>query len=425
MRGAADALGPGAHKQHGTRVIACSIVLYSLQPECRRNTTQSASRSSFDWKCCRYSVKVDRDKRILLLVRALDAGGSERQLTETATSLHKAGWTVHVGCFHDSGIRAAELRKAGVAVVRFPVRSFRSLSAVQAGAAFAQYAMRHGIALTHSFDAPTTMFSTFAGRLSRRRTILSSQRCYRTLHTTSERRLLRITDRLVDGIVVNCEAIRQHLIRDEHVRGDHIHLCYNGIDTTTFASPGTSHDAGSLKQTVVIGTVAVLRPEKGLLTLVEAFAQLTAEHFETKLLIVGDGPLRQPLEDLARSLGVAAKVQFEPSTNDVAGWLNKMDIFVLPSFSEALSNSLMEAMACGLAPVASDVGGNPELVGSGDRGLMFPAGDVRALAERLRCLVQNDAMRKRFGTAAASFIHSEMTKEKSAARMAAIYSAFL
>jgi glycosyltransferase involved in cell wall biosynthesis len=176
---------------------------------------------------------------------------------------------------------------------------------------------------------------------------------------------------------------------------------------------------------VVIGTVAVLRVEKGLLTLVEAFARVQRDYPRTKLLIVGSGPLRQQLEDTARALGIGASVHFEPATSNVADWLNTMDIFVLPSLSEALSNSLMEAMACGVAPVASTVGGNPELVREGETGLLFAPEDAAALAAQLRRLVFDQALRRRFGAAAASFIAENMTIEKSSARMASIYEGFL
>ena len=356
----------------------------------------------------------------------LGAGGSERQLAETAKALHASGWDVHVGCFRDSGFRAEELRKADIPIVRFPVRSFKSFSTVQGFGAFAQYVMRHDIALTHSFDTPLTIFGTMAARMTFRRVVLSSQRSYRELFKPSERRLLRITDRLVDGIVVNCQAIRQHVVADEGMRPDRVHVCYNGLDTDKFfpARPAVLPEPLS-GASIVIGTVAVLRPEKGLATLFNAFAQVSREHRGMKLLVVGSGDTRQELETLARSLGIAANVHFEPATVEVTRWLQATGIFVLPSLSEALSNSLMEAMACGVAPVASRTGGNPELVRDGETGLLFPPGDADALAVQLRLLIEDEALRCRLARNGAAFIRSEMTIAKSAARMAEIYSGLL
>jgi glycosyltransferase involved in cell wall biosynthesis len=365
-------------------------------------------------------------RRILLMGLELGAGGSERQLAETAKALHASGWDVHVGCFRDSGFRVEELRKADIPIVRFPVRSFKSFSTVHGLGTFAQYVMRHDIALTHSFDTPLTIFGTMAARMTFRPVVLSSQRSYRDLFKPSERRLLRITDRLVDGIVVNCQAIRQHVVADEGMRPDRVHVCYNGLDTDKFfpARPPVLPEPLS-GASIVIGTVAVLRPEKGLTTLFHAFAQVSREHPRVKLLIVGSGVMRRELETLASSLEIAANVHFEPATVDVTRWLHATDIFVLPSLSEALSNSLMEAMACGVTSVASSTGGNPELVRDGETGLLFAPGDADALAVQLRCLVENETLRRHLAHKAAAFIRSEMTIAKSAARMAEIYSGLL
>jgi glycosyltransferase involved in cell wall biosynthesis len=356
----------------------------------------------------------------------LGAGGSERQLAETAKALHASGWDVHVGCFRDSGVRVEELRKADIPIVRFPVRSFKSFSTVHGFGAFAQYVMRHDIALTHSFDMPLTIFGTMAGRMTFRPVVLSSQRSYRDLFKPSERRLLRMTDRLVDGIVVNCKAIHQHVVVDEGMPPGRVHICYNGLDTDKFFPVQSPLRPPPLSgASLVIGTVAVLRPEKGLSTLFHAFAQVSQGHLGMKLLIVGSGSMRQELEKLTDSLGIAANVHFEPATVDVTRWLHATDIFVLPSLSEALSNSLMEAMACGVISVASNTGGNPELVRDGETGLLFPPGDAHALSMQLRRVIEDETLRRRLACNGAAFIRSEMTIAKSASRMAEIYSGLL
>jgi glycosyltransferase involved in cell wall biosynthesis len=142
-------------------------------------------------------------------------------------------------------------------------------------------------------------------------------------------------------------------------------------------------------------------------------------------VIVGSGPEEQPLKQLASSLGVMDACHFEPGTKDVAKWLRFMDIFVLPSLSEALSNSLMEAMACGCCPVASRVGGNPELVEPGRTGALFEPGDITGLADQLRLLASDTEGRQRMGAASAARIHSEFTHRAASARMGAIYESML
>ena len=166
----------------------------------------------------------------------------------------------------------------------------------------------------------------------------------------------------------------------------------------------------------VIGTVCALRPEKGLGTLMKAFRKLRAASPGVKLAIVGSGPMRAELE-----AGADADCHFEPAVGNVAPWLRTMDVFVLPSLSEALSNALMEAMGCGCCPVASDTGGNPELIEDGKTGLLFPVGDAEALAERLAVLVGDPAYRRGLAEQAERRMRQHFTRERSARTMAAIY----
>jgi glycosyltransferase involved in cell wall biosynthesis len=141
---------------------------------------------------------------------------------------------------------------------------------------------------------------------------------------------------------------------------------------------------------------------------------------DANLLIVGSGPM---LEQLKASANGAC--HFEPAVKDVAPWLRSIDIFVLPSLSEAFSNSLMEAMACGCCPVASEVGGNPELVTHGETGMLFPPKDAAALAERLDTLLRDPELRGRLAANAQRRMATEFTREAAAQRMGEVYEEFL
>jgi glycosyltransferase involved in cell wall biosynthesis len=142
-------------------------------------------------------------------------------------------------------------------------------------------------------------------------------------------------------------------------------------------------------------------------------------------MIVGSGPMLPDLRKRAAELGILDACHFEPSTPQVPEWLWNMDIFVLPSLSEAFSNSLMEAMACGCCVMASRVGGNPELVEDGVRGLLFRPGDAADLARGLRDAIVNVEFRMRLGEAAHDFLHSHFSSAASARRMGEIYTSLL
>ncbi|HVV45163.1 MAG TPA: glycosyltransferase family 4 protein, partial [Bryobacteraceae bacterium] len=237
------------------------------------------------------------------------------------------------------------------------------------------------------------------------------------------RRLNRIAHRLADGIVVNCEGVGRHLREDYGLPAGKIHVCRNGLDTSVFHPQSASDEKPvALRDAeLVIGSVSVLRPVKSLETLVSAFALIKDIRPGLKLAIVGSGPVREALENQVSELGIADRCVFHPSTSDVAPWLRAIDVFVLPSTSEAFSNSLMEAMGCGCAAVASNVGGNPELVRHGETGLLFTPRDAADLAEQLRALVTDDDLRNRLAGVASAWVAKELSREAAVRRMEEIY----
>jgi L-malate glycosyltransferase len=366
----------------------------------------------------------DAPRAVLLVARELDLGGTERQLTETALGLDHGRFDPHVACFRGGGIRARELKRAGVPVLELGVQSLVSRSAVRGARRLGRYLERHGIQLVHAFDVPSVLFAVPAARWYRVPVVLASQRAHRALTPGITRHLLRLTDRLADGIVVNSKAVARELIAEDGVPRPFLHLAYNGIDTARFRPDGTRAPLLWPERQLAIGVVCALRPEKGLGTLLDAFARLHGKWPRTRLLVVGGGPMREPLGQRAAELGLGTACHFQPAAEEVGPWLRSMDIFVLPSLSEAMSNSLMEAMACGCCVVASEVGGNPELVEHGKTGLLFPAGDSGALAAALDSLVKNESLRQRLAAAGTSFIREGFSAQAAARRMERIYSGF-
>jgi glycosyltransferase involved in cell wall biosynthesis len=339
---------------------------------------------------------------------------------EIARSLDRTRFQVHVGCFH-KGMRADDLESAGIPILQLPVRSFLKPGALLGAWRMIRYIHTHKIQIVHTFDYPLNCFGVPVALIARTRAILSSQRAHRELTPALYWTILRITDRLVKGVVVNSDSVRRQMVARERVPAAMLHLCYNGIDTTRFHAGGRNRMPAMADASLVVGVVCVLRPEKGLSTLLNGFAKFEKNRSGMRLVIVGSGPELESLQLLARELAIADKVRFEPATADVPDWLRSIDIFVLPSLSEALSNALMEAMACGCACVASRTGGNPELIEEDETGLLFQPGSACELAEKLGILADDEALRNRLAQAAAARIQSQFSLAASVSRMQEIY----
>lgn len=358
---------------------------------------------------------------VLLLVRELHLGGCERDLTRLAIHLDRQRFTPHVGCFHEEGVCLPPLREAGVPIVRFPVTSFRNWSAIQGALQLRRYVREHGIRLVHAFDVPMCAWGVPAAAWAGVPVILSSQLSFRDprLAAAAQHRLLRWGDRLATHFFVNSQAVLEHMVRDEGIPPEKLFLAHNGVDTDLFHAAGRQEQAGQ----VVVGALCALRPEKQLEQLIAAFAQI--RDTAAQLLIVGSGREEERLRRMAEERGVMARCRFVPATRQVPEWLRRMDIFALTSGTESFPNALLEAMACGCAVVAANVGGVGELVTDGETGLLFPGGEIAALAERLERLVADAAERKRLGAAAARLARENFSAGGYAGKLAGLYTRLL
>ena len=357
---------------------------------------------------------------ILLTVRELHCGGIERDVTQIASRIDRARFEPHVASYQAEGLRFEELERAGIPHLHVPFSTFKSPTAVAAAMRVGRYIRERGIRLVHSYDSSAVFMAPLA-RALRVPAVLSSILGSRSLLDVRTRRELRWTDKMVDSIVVNCEAMRRHATDDEHVPGERIELCYNGVDTTQFCPSASTRPAPLAGASLVIGAVCVLRPEKSLELLQEAFARVRHLRPRMKLAIVGNGPELAKLEGNARRLGIDGDCLFVPSTRSVAEYMRSFDLYVSSSSSEAFSNTILEAMACGCCVVGSQVGGTPELVGNDERGLLFRSGDAGDLAAKLAALIENEPLRRALGARAAEFARKTFSIETAAERMAEIY----
>lgn len=208
--------------------------------------------------------------------------------------------------------------------------------------------------------------------------------------------LSRILARLTTQLFTVSEGSKQFLVNHVGLRGRDIEVIPNGVDTARFAPRPRIRSAGTL----LIGTVGSLSPVKNQALLIRACYRAIQLGIPVKLDIAGEGRERSALERLIQSLGMSGNVRLLGHIDDTPAFLNSLDIFVLPSDSEAHPNALSEAMACGLPCIASRVGGVAEITDYGRAAKLFDRGDEGALVGHIADLAAAPEKRRAFGDAA-------------------------
>ena len=355
---------------------------------------------------------------VLLVGDTLAMGGTERQFTEIACGLTHLGWDVRVACLRAEGPLRAQLEEASLEPWSCGDGSLKSPAFVRGIWRLARYIRRHRIGLVHSFDFYSNAYGVLASRFARIGIAIASQRDLGNLRPPVQQRLNRMMLRLAHHVLANSEAAAARVREGGGARPEHVVVVRNGVDTGRFVPRELNDDPRPVR---VFGTVANLRPEKGLTDVVRAAALVRSQHPDVRMVLWGEGPLRPKLEALIQNLGLDHIVQLPGHAPDAEKALSKMDAFILPSLSESCSNSLMEAMAMGLPVIASHTGGNPELVQDGSSGLLVRPGDPADLARAMTHLMENPAVAARLAGQAAQRARAEFSLQGMVAEIEALY----
>jgi len=220
--------------------------------------------------------------------------------------------------------------------------------------------------------------------------------------------LRRLHAPLVHRYITVSRHLASYLATEIGIDDRQITQIYNGVDTEKFYPVKNKRiDLLPLdfqkSDRVIIGTVGRIQAVKDQATLLRGFAALLTKYPDlrarARLIVVGDGPLLVDLHQLASNLLIADLILFAGAQENIADWLRLMDIFVLPSLNEGISNTLLEAMATGIPVIATHVGGNPELVEAGRNGEFFACGDQLTLLTLLNRYVQDRELRLAHGAA--------------------------
>lgn len=363
--------------------------------------------------------------RVLHVVQSLGTGGLENGVVNLANRLDHRRFVIDILCLRFVG----ELRQrlTNGTEVFFEERTADSIAlSIQAIRRLCRQ-RRYEIVHTHGW---ATLLPGFVGsRLAGRARVINSE--HGTFFTdTARRRLLqRALFRLVDGNSTVSASLRSEMQRSFGLPGSSVTTIINGVDVDRFRPDAARRlqarrKLGIGEDDVLFGTVGRLVPVKDYLTLVRAFGTAVRRCPNAALLIVGDGPDADTLRAAADDLCGGHRIAFVGNRDDVPSLMNAMDVFCLTSLREGLSNTLLESHACGLPAIATDTGGNPEVVQQGMTGFLFPVGAQNELAELMVRLANEKVLRERFGEAARQRAVSEFSIARMVREYEAMYERF-
>lgn len=345
-------------------------------------------------------------------------GGQEIRILEESRGLIGRGHEVSVACPAHARMMT-EAPRFGVPVVSLPIE-FKTLGGFLA---LRGYLASHApdVVNTHS-SADSWLTGLACATLANPPAIVRSRHISAPVSGNPFNRWLY---RQASGVVTTGESLRRHLLETLDLDPARVVSVPTGIDTERFAPADKAAAKAALglkPEQRHLGIVATLRSWKGHLFLLDAFAQLKRP--DLHLLIVGEGPMRGPIEEKIATLRLGANVTLTGQRVDPECWLQAMDVFCLPSYAnEGVPQAILQAMLCALPIVTTPVGAILEAVNDGDTALVVPPKDAAALAGAIARLLDDSALAARLGNAARRVAGADFSRDAMLDRMESLFAA--
>jgi glycosyltransferase involved in cell wall biosynthesis len=327
-------------------------------------------------------------QRLAHLTLSLDMGGLEKLLVEFVRHADRKRFAPEVIVLGRRGLLADEIEACGV-----PVTALNQPEGLRPGLLLrlALLLRRRRIRILHTHDERPHIYGTVAAVLAGVPRVVHTRHSQGKTLSGRQRRVVAGLSRLVDRFVCVSKDSAARAV-EAGVPRSKVALIWNGIDTERFRAAGPCADGPAV-------TVARLNPEKDVDNLIRATALVRRSDPTFRVEIAGDGPCLPDLQRRVAELELNESVTFLGLVRDVPGLLARAGLFVLPSLTEGISLTLLEAMACGLPVAATGVGGTPEVVAEGVTGLLTPSADPAALAAAILRLRREPELARHLGAA--------------------------
>ena len=334
---------------------------------------------------------------LFMMITNFETGGSERQFTVLARNVDPSKFRLHLGC----------VSRRGPLGIDFPdVPEFRlggslyGWTSVRARFNLSRHLRQNQVQVAHAFDFYVNLTLIPAARMARVPVVIGSHRQLGDVMTPAQFKAQSVAFRWCDAVLCNSQAAADRLAAAGLPR-DRLAVIGNALPAASFqaVAPALARRPGVLRVGMVARMNAHYKNHAGFLRIA---AEIHQRMPETEFLLVGDGPLRPELERKAAALGLGERAIFLGDRRDIPAVLASMDVAVLTSNSESLSNVIIEAMAASLPVVAYNVGGNAELINE-QRGALVAAGNEHEFAIAILRLLSDAGLRGRQGRTSRQF----------------------
>ncbi len=345
------------------------------------------------------------------LIHQLGTGGAENGIINLLNNINKELFETSICTFVGNGAQTVRLDQGVTRLFELGKRAGNDFTLpIRLWRVFRKW--RPNILHTHAWG--TLCEGIIGARLARIPVVINGE--HGTIQNNGRNIYIqRVFWSLTHQVLSVSKAHKESLTKTIGYPSKKIKVILNGVDTERFSckrrNEGLRNSLRITEKDIVIGTVGRLVPVKNQKMLIKAFAILARRYLNAKLILVGDGPLKNELSQLAASLGVSSRVMLLGRRSDIPEILQSMDIFVLTSISEGMSNTILEAMSSRLPVVASNVGGNPEIVMDNLTGFLIESNNKNALVDALTILIENPVKRNEMGVAGRKLVEMHFSLE--------------
>jgi len=319
--------------------------------------------------------------KIIYILPSLSSGGAERVTLDLIYNLDRKVFTPELLLFNGGGFFHQEALSHGLRVVIFKKRfKFDIFNFFK----IYKYIKNTQPDIVHT-GLGGDIYGKIAAKIAKIKIIVSTEHNVAINDKTIIRRLKGLTAKWSNKIVAISESVKKDILREYKIPSEKVDLIYNGLYVDNFKKEENQNIEKKESDTIIIGSVGRLTEQKNFSLLLRALDQVKNRNF--KCLIVGEGELRSQLEQEIKDLDLSNKVELLGTTSNINGFLNKLDLFVLPSKWEGLGITLLEAGLVKLPVLASATGGIVDIIKHKENGLLFNNNDLSDLTDMLNgCL---------------------------------------